>query len=129
MIEAVTKYNVDDTAKFTFDKYATANATLDKFNWALCKDKTLLDLASKGDKWTADFWAQKDAVKQVTDNYAANQKAVDEASLACQNNWNSQDIAGAGKNYAKMWALLMGGKHGSKTEEEERTDVIWAWSD
>ena len=124
MIGALDSYDTDESAKFTFDKYLMAIETLDKFNWYPCMaNDAIKTLAEKDGKWSMDFWSQKDAEQQFEANYIENMDAVDQAALAVQTNWASEDFATAGENWGKMWALLMGGK---PINEES---VVYGWSD
>jgi len=123
MLGVLDKYNDDPVAKFTFDKYFATIQTLDKFNWAPCgENKELMTLIDKDVKWWTNFWTQKDAGKQIEENAAKNAKELGEAVTNAQKSWADEDFAAAGKNYGKMWSLLMGGKPAEKTE-------VFGWSE
>lgn len=110
MIGVMDQYHEDETAKFTFDKYFEAIQALDKFNWAPCgEDKDLMEFVNKDVKWWITFWTQPDAGKKVEENTRKHGKEIGEAVSMTQKSWADEDFATAGRNYGKMWSLLMGG--------------------
>jgi len=74
------------------------------------QDKTVADLIDRDGKWWVDFWTQKDVTTVLEENMKKNAKELGATVEALQGAWKKEEYATAGKKYAYMWTLLMGGK-------------------
>lgn len=68
-----------------------------------------MELVGKDIKWWTTFWYSPDAGKKVEENKKKFGKEIGDAVQMIQKSWADEDFATSGKNYGKMWALLMGG--------------------